>query len=167
MSEQAEFSLPPSIVSKADVARLITEVERIDNAMTEAAVRTKAGQSSAADSVLSEQLTAFLSQNELSLEESKKRSELIKQLRRFKETLAVIHMTFASEADRKSLVNLVDWVRTSVHPQSVIEAGLQPDLIAGVYVRTPNHVYDFSARSLLKKGRGLLVEELEGLSSGR
>lgn len=163
MSEQVGFSLPATVISKADVSRLIAEVERVDNAMTEASARTKAGQKSEAEPVLSEHLSAFLSQNELTLTDTNQRTTLIKQLRKFKETLPIIHMTFASEADRKSLVSLVDWVRKSVHPQSVIEAGLQPDLIAGVYVRTPTHVYDFSARSLLKKGRSLLVKELEEL----
>jgi F0F1-type ATP synthase delta subunit len=50
-----------------------------------------------------------------------------------------------------------------VHKQAVIEVGLQPALIAGVYIRTPNHVQDLSLRAMLKGGRDILIKELEAL----
>jgi F0F1-type ATP synthase delta subunit len=61
------------------------------------------------------------------------------------------------------LQELIAWLRSSVHPQAVISVGLQPALVAGVYLRTPNHVHDLSMRAVLKKSRGLLTKELEAL----
>jgi F0F1-type ATP synthase delta subunit len=72
-------------------------------------------------------------------------------------------MTFAVEADRESLMQLAQWVRETVHPQAVIAVGLQPGLIAGVYLRTPNHVHDLSLRAALDGGHEILVNDLEAL----
>jgi hypothetical protein len=58
---------------------------------------------------------------------------------------------------------LAQWLRTSIHPQAVIAVGLQPALVAGVYLRTPNHVKDLSLRAKLESSRGLLLKEVEKL----
>lgn len=158
-----EFVLPPSVVSKIDVSRLVSEVELIDNELTAAMVRAKTGAPEQPRPVLSETLEEFLQQNGLTLEDSHHRSELIKQLRELKRNVPVIHMTFAVPADHHSLQQLAGWLRTAVHPQAVIAVGLQPSLVAGVYVRTPNQVHDFSLRALLRGHHNLLIEELETL----
>lgn len=161
----SDFIMPPSTVSKIDVARLVHEVEWIDNELTTKSVRSKAGVNSHVEPILSEQLTDFLEQNKLTLLDasSRERGHLIKQLRLLKDTAPVIHMTFASQADSESLAKLTAWLRESVHPQAVIAVGLQPALVAGVYVRTPNRVHDLSLRSQLEGGHGTLVKELEAL----
>jgi len=156
-----DFSLPPTIVSRLDVSRLADEAERIDNELTAAAVRAKAGTATTSSPVLSEQFTAFLQLNDLTFNDSRERSELIKQLRLLKDKVPIIHMTFAVEADRASLGQLVQWLRQSIHQQAVISVGLQPGLVAGVYLRTPNHVHDFSLKAKLAGTRDLLIKELE------
>jgi len=166
----ADFQLPPSVVSKIDVSRLVTEFERIDNDMTTATVRAKAGAPIETKLKLSDKLKDFLNLNQLRPSSSKDRTDLIKQLRLLKDNVPTLHMTFAVEADPESLQFLADWARTSVHPQAVLEVGLQPALIAGVYLRTPNHVRDMSLRGLLKGGHEVLVGELDTLrgdGSGR
>lgn len=159
----ADYVLPPSVVSKIDVSRLVNEVEKIDNQLTSVAVRTKTGISDQSQLVLSEQLTAFLNQNKLAPANSQQRSELIKQLRLLKDKAPVVHMTFAVEADRDSLQQLAQWLRTSVHPQAVIAVGLQPALVAGVYLRTPNRVHDLSLRAMLAGSHDMLVKDLDTL----
>jgi F0F1-type ATP synthase delta subunit len=158
------FVLPASVVSKVDVAHLVSEAEQIDNEQTTKAVREKVGATTApSETVLSEQLSDFLTQNQLTIGTSQERSELIKQLHLLKENVPVIHMTFAASADRDSLRRLVEWLRSSVHPQAVISVGLQPALVAGVSIRTTNRVHDLSMRSVLRKNHGLLVKELGAL----
>lgn len=163
----ADYTLPPSIVSKIDVSRLVSEFERLDNDLTSKAVRAKAGAPAQAAPILSEQLTDFLSQNQLQFETNHDRSELIKQLRLLKENVPVLSMTFAVVADRESLQQLAQWVRSTLHPQAVITAGLQPALVAGVYVRTPNHVHDLSVRGLLAAQHDNLVEQLGALRGSK
>ncbi len=159
----ADFVLPPSVVNKLDVARLVSEAEQIDNDMTTAAVRAKTGVEENTTPILSQQLSDFMNQNELQFGGSHQRSELIKQLRHLKDSVPVVHMTFAVVADRDSLAELTTWLRNSVHPQTVIAVGLQPALVAGVYLRTPNRVHDFSLRAVFKERRGMLTKELETL----
>lgn len=161
-----DFVLPPTVVSRVDLSRLINEFERVDSDMTTAAVRTKAGSKAAIQLALSEQLKDFLNLNQLRPVGNQQRMELIAQLRLLKDTTPVLHMTFATAADTPSLQYLAQWVRASVHPQAVIEVGVQPALIAGVYLRTPNHVHDMSLRHLLQGGHEVLVKELETLRGG-
>lgn len=161
------FILPPNVITKIDVSRLVSEVERVDNDMTAAVVRAKTGSEAQTQPVLSEQLSEFLNQNSLTLAVGLQRSALIKELRLLKDKAPVLHMTFAVTADTDSLQKLTQWVRNTVHPQAVIAVGLQPSLVAGVYLRTPNHVHDFSMRGALEGRHGLLVDELEALRGGK
>lgn len=163
----ADFVLPPSVVSKIDVSRLVSEIERVDNELTTAAVRAKTGTEEVTRPALSDQLTDFMSGNGIAVDDGQGRSELIKQLRLFKDKAPVIHMTFAVTADRESLQQIVQWLRTSVHPQALLSVGLQPALVAGVYMRTPNRVHDFSLRAALDGRHDLLVQELGALRERR
>jgi len=163
----ADFILPPTVVSRLDVSRLVSEFEQVDNELTAASIRAKSGAPVQPQPVLSEQLTDFLTRNKFKLETGQERSELIIQLRQLKDSVPVIHMTFAVSADRESLQQLAQWLRASVHPQAVIAVGLQPALVAGVYLRTPNHVHDLSLRAMLDSSHDVLVKELELLRASK
>lgn len=112
---------------------------------------------------MSRQLADFVLENKLDVAAATTRTQLIKRVGAMKDTLPIVHMTFASEADRESLGQLALWLRTSVHPQAVIDVGLQPGLVAGVYLRTANRVFDLSLKGALKQGRGILASDLEAL----
>ena len=163
----AELLLPSVIVSKADVYRLVAEAEQVEANLTTAAARAKAGVTTASLPPLSQQLSEFLRHNNLSLTTPKQWGQLVSQLRLLKEKVPVLHMTFATVADPASLQQLAAWARTSVHPQAVITAGLQPGLVGGVYLRTPNHVHDLSMRGLLSGQREVLVKELGALRGNK
>ena len=160
---EVEFVLPSNVVTKGDMSRLVIDLERVDDELTAADVRKKAGSKTVKYPVLSDELEAFLDENDLDLDESNERSDLIKKVRKLKNDVPVVHMTFATVADPESLQKLVEWFRESVHPQVVLETGLQPALVGGVYIRTPNHVHDFSLKGILQGRRDLLANELRGL----
>ena len=163
-----KFILPPSVVSRLDVSRLVSELERVDNELTGDSIRHKVDEGhEVVKPQLSEQLNDFLNANKLNLDNDHGRSELIKEVRLLKDHVPVIHMTFAVTADRESLATLMSWLRESVHAQVVVAIGLQPALVAGVYMRTPNHVHDFSMRARLKENHSKLVGVLEELRGGR
>ena len=166
-AKDVDFSkiiLPPSVVSKKDVARLIDEIEFVDNAMTTKIVRAKIGKRNNAKLSFSAQLSDFVSKNELSLDDSKERRLILRQLRVLKDTAPVAHLTFATPADYQSLQQLAKWFRSAVGPQVIIEEGLQPALIAGVYVRTTNHIHDFSVRATLREKRSVLIDDIGRLN---
>lgn len=163
VKDHTTFVLPSTVVSRIDVSRLVSEVERVDGNLTAIAVRNKVSESEQPLPVMSEQLTEFLAQNQLELTDSHERSRIVKELRELKDKVPVIHMTFAVTADPESLAQIADWVRKTIHPQAVISVGLQPSLVAGVYLRTPNHVHDLSLKTKMANSRGLLVKEMESL----
>jgi len=167
VKDYSEFTLPSLIVSKRDLSRLVREFEGVDNALTTANVRKKAGGATDEAPAMSPQLSAFLDENPVDLNSTSARSAFIKQLRLLKDKAHVVNMTFAVVADPESLQELVTWFRSSAHPQTVIDAHLQPALVAGVYLRTPNHVFDLSVRNALKSKHGELVNELGAFRGGR
>lgn len=162
------YVLPPNIVSKLDLARLVHEVEQIDAVLTTAAVQAKVGAGTKPQITPSEQLADFLRLNSLTLtSDGRARTELVNQLRLIKDKAPAIHMTFAVEADPDSLGQLALWLRQSIHPQAVISVGLQPGLVAGVYMRTPNRVFDMSLKGRLAGQHELLVSQLEAYRGRR
>lgn len=158
--QQTGFVLPTSIVTKADIARLVREFETVDNILTTISVRKKVGAGEVVAPAMSPQLASFLELNTVDLQNTNARLAYVKQLRNLKDSAPIIHMTFAVIADPESLQQLVVWLRESIHPQTIIDVHLQPSLVAGVYLRTPNHVFDMSVRNALKEKHGELVKEL-------
>jgi F0F1-type ATP synthase delta subunit len=151
------------VITRLDVSHLVDELERVDNDLTTATIRASTGGPAVVQPAFTQQMIDFLAQNELKIDDTRQRGDLIKELRLLKDSVPTIHMTFAVTADPHSLQELAQWIRTNVDPRAVIAVGLQPSLVAGVYLRTPNHVHDLSLRQMLKAGRGKLVEELGAL----
>lgn len=158
------YALPSSIATKRNLSHLVQELERLDNELTAAAVQ---GGSETPELSVPDMVQDFLSVNEFSLDNTNDRSEMITQLRLLKRKAPVIHIAFAVEADSASLGSLIGWFREFAHPQSIIVAGFQPSLVAGAYVRTPNHIYDLSLRSAFRNGRAKLIQELEAVSGDK
>lgn len=163
----ATFTLPPQIVSSVDLSHLVRDAEQLDDELTTAKVRAKAGAEKGPELKVPELLSGFLVHNQIKLKNSQECAQLVEQLRLLKEKAPVLHMTFAVTADRESRERLVQWLRSSVHPQAVIAVGVQPGLVAGVYLRTPNRVLDLSLRSRLAASRAILTKDLELLRVGR
>jgi len=155
-----EFVVPSSVVSRADISRLVREFEAVDTALTSKTVREKAGAQQDDSLVFSPQLQEFLDKNPVNLDDTNERTDYVQQLRTLKDKAPIMNMTFAVVTDPDSLKELVVWLRNEVHPQTVIEAHLQPALVAGVYLRTPNHVLDLSVRNKLKSKRAELEHAL-------
>lgn len=166
MSQQqaaTQFVLPSALIGRVDLARLVREVESIDSQLETQKVKGH-GEKKYQMPVMSQVLGDFIDQNKLDLTDDRVRTKLIQELKKFKDKAPIVHMTFASPAEPEILAKLVDWLRASAHPQALISVGLQPSLVGGAYVRTPNHVYDFSMRSLLKGKHDLVTSKLEELN---
>lgn len=163
----ADYILPPSVVSKVDLSRLVNEVEALDSELTAISARAHVGVQNQPKPMLSEQLEDFLTQNSIALDDSRVRTDLIKQLRVLKDQVPVVHMTFAAAPGNESLRELAKWMRTEIHPQSIVAVGIQPSLVGGVHLRTPNHIHDFSLKALLKGHRNLLAEQLGALRGSK
>lgn len=163
MSEGVEIKLPTSVITRLDIARAVTELEQVGAGLTTASIQSQVGVETQWQPSTSEQLGALLELNPFDLHDVRQREEFTHSLRQLKEAAPVVHMTFSGPADGESLRELIQWLRESVHPQAVIQVGLQPELVGGVYVRTKNHVHDLSLRARLADHRHLITEQVEAL----
>jgi G3E family GTPase len=160
----ADYVLPPALVTRADLARLVREVEALDNELEAQKARNRAtGQTGYRMPNASQGLSDFIELNKLDLNDDRARMLLKEQMKIMKDKAPIVHMTFAVEADPASLQSLVAYMRRELHPQALLSVGLQPSLVGGVYMRTPNHVHDFSVRAKLAQSRGVIAGDIEQL----
>lgn len=167
MSELAAttYVLPPALVTRADLARLVREVEALDNDLEAQKARNHAtGQTGYHMPTVSRGLSDFVELNKLDLGNDQARMLLKERMKVMKDKAPIVHMTFAIEADPASLQYLVAYMRKELHPQALISVGLQPSLVGGVYLRTPNHVHDFSLRAKLAENRGVIQQDIEAFA---
>jgi hypothetical protein len=158
------YALPPALITRADLARLVREVEALDNELEAQKARGRAtGEKGYHLPATSQNLNDFVQLNKLDLANDQARMHFKEQLKAVKDKAPVVHMTFAVEADPASLQYLAGYIREQFHPQAVLSVGLQPALVGGVYMRTPNHVHDFSVRSQLTKSRGVIEQDIDQL----
>lgn len=157
-----KFALPPSIITKIDLAHLINEVEMIDTTLEAEKVRGYKKEQYRLPTV-SQPLTDFLTLNKVDILDDHVRMAFKEQLRKLKDKVPIVHLTFASPADPESIAYLAGWMRQEIHPLTVLSIGLQPSLIGGVYIRTPNHIHDYSMRALFQGKTSVLVDDLARL----
>jgi hypothetical protein len=144
---------------------LVRDLEAIDNELEAQKARNHAtGKTGYSLPTLSKSLNDFADLNKLDLADDQTRMIVREQMTKLKEIAPVLHMTFAVEADSVSLAKLIDYVRKEIHPQALISIGMQPGLVGGVYLRTPNHVHDFTVRHRLTAARGVIAQDIESLN---
>jgi hypothetical protein len=159
------FVFPPALVTRADLARIVREVETIDVDLEAQKARNHTtGQTGYHLPNLSRSLNDFVEINKVNIADDHARMLLKEQLRVMKDKAPIMHLTFAVEADPGSLQQLLQYIREQIHPQALLTVGLQPAIIGGVYMRTPNHVHDLTIRSKLAQSRGVILQEIEQLS---
>src|SRR3546814_786555 len=142
--EENQFVLPPKVIGRADLNHLIMEIEKVDYELGAQAVRSP-DQPLVLPS-LTRTLTDLLTSNNLSVESPDHRQSLLAELRKAKDHAPVVQITFAVDPEPDALGELLAWIRENLHPSALITVGMQPSIIGGCIVRTPDHIYDFSMR---------------------
>lgn len=160
-----QLSLPYEIVGQADVRRLLRELTAIDDFLASAAVRQPG------TSMQVPKTTRLLEQiskdNELDLLQQIHRRNLKQKLEELLERAPRLHISFASEPSPKVLEKILIWMRENIHPQTLLQVGLQPTIAAGCVLRTPNKIFDMSLRTHLKDQAHYLTELIAGTVNGR
>lgn len=156
----SNLKLPSSVVTKQQFVRFVTEFEAASADIDTEKIRGVATKKRRPKVVTTERVEQFLEENSVKSTDDVARLKLLRTLRRLRKTAPVVHLTFASEADEVSLMKMSEWLRQNVDPAILIEVGLQPGLVAGVYVRAKNQVFDYSLKSRLRRQRESLVNAL-------
>lgn len=162
MAKKVDYLLPKQLIRRADLARLVREVEDIDSELEAQKVRSK-GSGEYRLPNMSNALSECIAINKIEITDDHTRMLFKENLRALKDSAPIVHLTFAIEADPASLQTIASWLRDNIHPQTLIEVGLQPGLIAGVYMRTPNQVHDFTIKNLFAQKRDVMIRLIEEL----
>jgi F0F1-type ATP synthase delta subunit len=160
-----DLKLPLSIVSKADIARILREINTLDDFFVSANAR-QAGSSPQIPRV-STLLEVVARENQYNLLEEKNRAELIAKLQQVAEYSPLLHISFATEPSPKALERILQWFRQNIHSCALLQVGLQPTIAAGCILRTPNKIFDMSMREYLKQQEPYFAELINEAVSGK
>lgn len=163
LQDSASFSLPAGVVGRPDISRIIREIEKVDYAFESQTVRTP-GQPVTIPA-MSRGLVEVAGTNGIIIENLDSRKRLLSELRSIKEHAPVLQITFASDPEPEILMQLVSWIRQNLHPTALISVGLQPAIVGGCIVRTPDHIYDFSLRNQFKKQLPDLIQSMRTVTA--
>jgi len=157
--------LPNTVISPVDVARLLRELNNLDDFFVSAKNR-QAGTSMQLPK-LSRQLDQLSHENEINLLDESHRAGLTQTLQSIHDKAPKLHMSFASEPSSKPFEQILLWLRKNIHPHTLVTIGLQPAIAAGCIVRTPNKIFDLSLRASLENQRPYLTRLIKGAVDGR
>jgi F0F1-type ATP synthase delta subunit len=160
-----ELKLPLSIVGPSDIARLQRELGNLNDFFIGAAAR-KSG-TPMQPPPLSRLLDQLARDNGYNLLESSHRQKLQSELEALVTKVPSLHVSFAVEPPPKALEQVLDWFRTNIHPQLLLQVGLQPTIAAGCVLRTPNKVFDMSMRAFIRSQEPYLAQLIAGAANER
>jgi F0F1-type ATP synthase delta subunit len=160
-----ELKLPLNVISQVDIARLLRELTSLNDFFITAAAR-KAG-----TPMQPPRLTRLLDQlardNSYNLLEEVHRLKLQSDLNQVLGKAPLMHISFAAEPSPRVIEQILAWFRTNIHPQSLLQVGLQPTIAAGCALRTANKVFDMSLRSYIKTQEPYLAQLIAGATRER
>ncbi len=160
MSHNDTVALPESVVTKADLSRLIREVEEYSEAAYQAEVR---GGTAPSAHYASPALQLLAHRQEDTLNSRQARHKLLDQLRALQGGAIPVHVAFASQPSIKALQQLVVWFRKNVDPTIVVQVEVDPSIIGGCVVRTTNRVFTFTLAEALRSSQAALAKEVAAL----
>lgn len=156
---QPTLSLPPLVMTPADVSRLRRELEALDNYLRTQALR-EPGMPVEQLPKLSRMLDDLAEVNKINLLHTTARADLKTYLANLQQHASIVHISFAADPSSASLQKLVLWLRQNIRADILVHVGLQPNIVAGCVLRTTNRYFDFSLQHFLKERRQFLVDAL-------
>jgi len=159
MSDKKEFVLPAGIVSPTDVARLLREIESIDNYFRQAAIR-QGGDDNTPMPRMSKLMDSLASDNEMNMLQEEHRQHTLTSLEGLHASAPVMHISFSVDPPGSYVQKIVAWIRGNIHAQALVTVGLQPNIGAGCVVRTNNKIFDFSLREYFSNKRDFFVKKM-------
>ena len=155
----AKGILPSSVLTPSDVHNLRRQLDDMSEFMRQAEIR-KAGSALQLPRI-SHNLNELAKDNNLNLLHAEDRKVLLTFLDELKASAPVVHISFSSDPSGDLLEKIADWFRRNIHPQTLIQVGLQPSIAAGCVIRTQNKIFDFTLRKHFLEQRPTLIKRLD------
>lgn len=159
-AKTSAFTLPPTIVGRTDISRLLRELETLEAS----SVKTK--NPPAQPLKITGLLSQIVAANDYDLSDKNHRQHLSQQLTTVRDRAPAVHISFATEPSPKIIETLLGWLRSNIHPYLLLQIGLQPSIAAGCVLRTPNKIFDLSLRAYFEKQKPYLLELIKSAGAG-
>jgi F0F1-type ATP synthase delta subunit len=159
------LKLPNSVISQIDLARLLRELNNLEDFFAGAKLRTSGTAMQLPK--LSRQMDQLARDNKANLLDEADRMRLNQALKSIYEQAPKLHMSFASEPSARAFEQVLVWLRENVHQHALVQIGLQPAIAAGIVMRTPNRIFDMSLRARLEDQKTYLARLIKGAVDGR
>lgn len=164
-----DLRLPIQVTSRAEVSRLIREIDEIGSFMEQAAIR-RSGSAMHLPRT-SRLLDEMAASSELNLLVAKDRGELMGFLVSVKSKAPVLHIGLGVDPSPVFVQKLLTWLRKEIHPVLLLHIGLQPSIGAGCTVRGNSLYLDLSLRKHFHGQRALLIsrlrDDIDGLQAAK
>jgi hypothetical protein len=161
VAHDLDILLPPILVGKSDLTRLRRELESLEDYLHQAALRKESPEKLKLPKT-SRLLDEFATLNSLDLLHRADHERAKALLEQAADKAPQLHFSFSVEPSSAFLAKLVTWLRANIHPQALVQVGLQPNIAAGCVVRTANKQFDLSLRQSFAKHKDLLIEQFRG-----
>ena len=158
-----DFKLPLGVVGKSELRRLAMELDRLDDYFVKAAAQKNDNQAAPPVTHLLDEISKLNSVNLLEAGQRKKLGEALNEIIKQAPALSI---SFASEPSPQAVQRLLAWFRDNIHPQALLQIGLQPAIAAGCILRTPNKIFDLSISASLSRDITYLTRLINGAASG-
>ncbi len=156
MARSRSFVLPESLYTRADVSRLVREVE--DMIASERGDKLRPGKTGQQMS----RLLQMVSDANVGDDGPPTLQSLKQALTSVYQKAPVVHLSFAANPSPEFLERIVGWFRKEVNSYILLQIGLQPSIAAGCVIRTPSKYFDLTMRKRFSEKRSVLVEQLRG-----
>jgi hypothetical protein len=163
LETEYKIILPASLIGRVDISRMLREIEKIDNDLE--AQHARAPDQPLAIPAMTKALSELAQLNQLDLLDIDVRQKLLSTFRYTKDKAPNSHITFAVDPEPEIVALLVAWIRQNLHPMALVTVGLQPGLLGGCVVRTPDHIYDFSLKRQFALQLPELIREIKNVTS--
>lgn len=154
----SRIALTTLIVSPSDLKKARRELEALDESLHQAGLRSGGKPTKMPET--SRLIDELASETNANLLQSGHRTQLLKYVSDLITGAPVLHFSFASEPSAAFMTKLIIWLRTNIHPQVLVQLGLQPAIAAGCIVRTANKQFDFSLTQAFENQQGLLIDSI-------
>jgi hypothetical protein len=152
--------LPVTILTRADLARLLRELQEFEDKTYQAGVRHE-------EAPLATHVSAALHESAeslgASLEVPADRKQLVEKLQTLHRTAPQIHVSFAMQPSLHAVEAITQWFRGNTHPATLVQVGLDPSIVGGCVIRTTNKVFNFSFAGALRDSTNILQEGIASL----
>lgn len=145
MKSDPTIVLHVSIISPVDLGRIQRELYSIDSHFQARDISVDNRVHTTAE------LDNLIKSSGVDLAEEQQRHTLIQQLQFVRRTAPTVRIVFSKQPGNRELSMLVKWFREFGHPNTLIEAGVDPSIGGGCIVKTSTKKFDFSYARLLSE----------------